>query len=329
MSFTMQVQENVKLADILWYRIGGTCKYLLTCQSKEDVYLAIEFVKKNKVKRIFICGIGSNLIFTDDYYDGAVIQIFTNADNPNEIHLLDNNYIEAFSGITLDKVIRFSLVHNFMGLEWAGGLPGTVGAAVRGNVGAYGGEIKDSLFEAEVLVLNNEEGLTVKRLSNQELSFSYRHSLIKENPGVMVVISAVFKLRPGNKEEIKKANEVFALHIQQRKDRHPLEYPNCGSVFKNIREPEKVQKVLKVFPDLKEKINTQWYGKVASAHLIQRLGLQGYRIGNAQISNKHALFIVNLGQAKAKDVLNVIEVIQAKFIETFGFRLDPEVEIVH
>lgn len=325
----MQVRTNIKLSNILWYRIGGICKYLLDCENKEDIYEALEFIDKNNISKLFICGLGSNLVFTDEYFDGAVIRISVDESNPDYIRNITDNSIEAFAGITLDKVINFSLTQNLVGLEWAGGLPGTVGAAVRGNVGAYGGEIKDSLNSAEVLVRNSQTGFTIKKLSNQDLNFSYRHSLIKENSGNMVVLSATFKLNSVNSEEVKKAQATYQLHIQQRKDKHPLEYPNCGSVFKNIREPEKIKKVLNVFPDLKEKIENQWYNKVASGHLIQRLGLQGLRVGDAQVSEKHALFIVNLGQAKAKDVLEIVEAIQTKFMKTFGFKLETEVEIVY
>jgi UDP-N-acetylmuramate dehydrogenase len=144
----------------------------------------------------------------------------------------------------------------------------------------------------------------------------------------MIVLFATFKLQEASADEVAQAREVYETHIQQRKDRHPLEYPNTGSVFKNIREPEKIAEVLRVFPDLEDQINTKWYGKVASASLIQRLGLQGFRVGDAEVSKKHALFIVNLHHATARDVTTVIDTVQKKFKETFGFTLEPEVEIV-
>ncbi len=325
----MIIQENVKLSDILWYSIGGVTRFLITCNTKKDILDALEFINKNSIKRIFVCGYGTNLIFSDNFFDGAVIKITEDYSKQPEISLEGKNTVLAFSGTALDSVITYTLNHNLIGLEWAGGLPGTIGAAVRGNVGAYGGEIKDSLLEAEVLAKIDENTFEIKKISKQDLNFSYRHSLIKDNPGRMIVLSAAFRLKQATSEEIVKAREIYNLHIQQRKDRHPLEYPNCGSVFKNIREPEKIGKVLSVFPDLKERIDTSWYGKVASAHLIQRLGLQGLRIGDAQISKKHALFIVNRGHAKAKEVFGIINVIQSKFMEKFGFTLEPEVEIVN
>jgi UDP-N-acetylmuramate dehydrogenase len=327
----MKIQENVKLSEILWYKIGGITKYLLTCESKEDIYDALELINKNDIKKIFVCGLGSNLIFTDDYFEGAVIRITTNENSTNNLHLIENGdekIVEAFAGSLLDEVITFSLDHNLTGLEWAGGLPGTIGAAVRGNVGAYGGEIKESLFSAEVLIRNETGGYEIQTFQNKALNFSYRHSLIKDNPGNFIVLSAKFQLRSGSSQEINEAIKTYNLHINQRKERHPLEYPNCGSVFKNIRESEKIEKVLEIFPEVKEKIDTNWYGKIAAGYLIQKLGLQGFTVGDAQISMKHALFIVNLGQAKARDVLTIINTIQEKFKHVFGFTLDPEVEIV-
>jgi len=144
----------------------------------------------------------------------------------------------------------------------------------------------------------------------------------------MVVIAARFGLQKATAAEIEAASDVYHHHIQQRKDNHPLEYPNCGSVFKNLRDKDQIEKVLAVYPDLREQVEKKWYGKVAVASVIERLGLKGYRVGNAQVSEKHALFIVNLGQAKAKDVLQIISDIQNKFQETFGFQLEVEVEIV-
>ena len=144
----------------------------------------------------------------------------------------------------------------------------------------------------------------------------------------MVVISAKFGFKKATDEELNAAKEIYNKNIQTRKDRHPLEYPNCGSVFKNLRDKEQIEKALSIYPDLKKDVETKWYGKIAVASLIEQLGLKGYRIGDSQVSEKHALFIVNLGHAKAKDALQIINTIQEKFQEKFGFRLEIEVEIV-
>lgn len=333
----MIIHNDFQLAPLLWYKIGGTAKQYIECKNKEDIIEAIKFIKENNIEKVFVCGQGSNLIFTDDYFDGAVIKIVSPHPNPlpqgegnqKELPLLlgdGGGEVEAFAGTILDDVIKFAFFNNLVGLEWAGGLPGTVGAAVRGNVGAYGGEVKDSLVSAEVLDYSGDEPI-IKTLTNEDLQFSYRESLIKKNKK-MIVVSAKFGLKKTNSEELENAKNIYQKNIQTRKDRHPLEYPNCGSVFKNIRDKDKVEKVLEVYPELSENVEKKWYGKIAVASVIEKLGLKGFRVGDAQVSEKHALFIVNLDHAKSKDVLQIINTIQNKFQEKFGFKLEIEVEIV-
>lgn len=320
----MNIHHDFPLSEVLYYKIGGKARFLLECSNSEDILKAFDFLNTHHPQKIFVCGLGTNLIFTDDYFDGAVIRIVD--DKNNLISKNKDGLIEVFGGESLGKVIDYSFGQGLTGLEWAGGLPGTVGAGVRGNVGAFGGEMKDNIFSVDVLDYSTNN-FTIKTLTKDDLDFVYRGSLIKTNKK-MVVLTARFQLHEGGREEIIKAREICEQNINHRKKSHPLEYPNCGSVFKNIKNKEEVEKVLSIYPDLREKVETIWYGKVAVASLIERLGLKGYRIGDAQVSEKHALFIVNLGQAKAKDVLQIIQDIQDKFQETFGFKLEVEVEIV-
>jgi UDP-N-acetylmuramate dehydrogenase len=320
----MIIHNDLEIAPLLWYKIGGKVKSLLDCKTREDILEALKFIKEKNIAKIFVLGLGSNLIFTDEYFDGAVIRIASTPEN--NIKTGSENEIEVFSGVVLDDVIKYAFTNNLVGLEWAGGLPGTVGAGVRGNVGAYGGEIKDSLVSAEILDYSGDNPV-LKTLTKADLQFAYRESLVKKNKK-MIVISAKFRLKKVGDKELDEARKIYEKNIQTRKDRHPLEYPNCGSVFKNIREKEKIEKVLSVYPDLKENVEKKWYGKIAVASLIEKLGLKGFRIGDAQVSEKHALFIVNLGHAKAREVLEIIDTIQKKFQEKFGFTLEIEVEIV-
>ncbi len=322
----MQIKNNFPLNETLWYKIGGTAKYLITCFSKQDILEAVDFVKKNNIEKIFTCGTGTNVLFTDEYFDGAVIQIATSTDG-EQIQLTKDGLVEAFAGVSMEDLIEFSFNNNLIGFEWAGGLPGTVGGAVRGNAGAYGGEIKDTLVSVEVLDYS-EDKPEIKTLTNGEMQFAYRTSLVKTNKK-MIVLSAKFKLQKADSEELEKAKKIRDEKIQDRKSKHPLEYPNTGSVFINPRKSEEVEKILSVYPDLRESVEKKWYGKVAVASLIDRWGLKGYRVGDAQISEKHALFIVNLGSAKATDVLQIIDTVKKKFFDTFGFELYVEVEIVN
>lgn len=318
----MKVYSDFTLADILWYKIGGKAQFLIEVESKEDIKKAYEFIKKEKIKKVFFLGLGSNLIFTDDYFDGAIIRFLP---NNNSIKLVKPHVIYADAGTILDDVIQFGFQNNLVGLEWAGGLPGNVGAAVRGNVGAFGGEIKDVIKDVVIFEATNGKP-RFKNLKRYELKFSYRNSLVKKNR--LGVLEATFRLKQADPATLQRARQTYLNNIEYRKIRHPLEFPNCGSVFKNIAAPSHIEKILNVFPDLEEKIKRDWYGKVSMGYLIKRLDLSGYRVGNAMISPKHCNFIVNLGGAKATDVLTIIKVIQKKFLETFDFVPEIEVEIV-
>lgn len=323
----MDIKKDFPLKDTLWYKIGGTAKYFIICQTKEDIAEALEFVNKNNIQRVFILGLGSNLIFTDDYFDGAVIHIAKTEKDEEGMRITKDGYVEAFAGEVLDSLITFSLNNQLLGLEWAGGLPGTVGAGVRGNVGAFGGEIKDSIESVDVLDYSQDNPV-FRTISNDELQFSYRDSLVKQSRK-MVVITARFRLKKGTDEEIEKARKVYEKNRQYRKDRHPLEYPNCGSVFKNIKAKEDVGKVLQTWPDIREQVETKWHGKVSMGYVIKRLGLSGFQVGAAKVSEKHCNFIINLGGAATSDVLTITERIKKEVFNHFLFYPEIEVEIVN
>ncbi|PIT88855.1 MAG: UDP-N-acetylenolpyruvoylglucosamine reductase [Candidatus Levybacteria bacterium CG10_big_fil_rev_8_21_14_0_10_36_7] len=319
----MTVHRDFNLSEFLWYKIGGKTRFLIDVQNKQDLKDAFDFIKKEKVKNIFFLGFGSNLIFSDNYFDGVVIRFVV--PKKEATILVKENVVEALAGVDLDDVIQFAFIHKLLGLEWAGGLPGTVGAAIRGNVGAFGGEIKDSVKEVEVAEIQGSK-LKFKKLKRFELKFSYRDSLVKKKK--MIVLSAQFRLKPTDFEGIRKANQTYLNNKEYRKRRHPLELPNCGSVFKNVTEKENVKKVLEIFPDIKDKVKRDWHGKVSMGYLIKRLDFSEFQIGQAQVSPKHCNFIVNLGGAKSSDVLAIIEKIQEKFQELFGFTPEVEPEIV-
>jgi UDP-N-acetylmuramate dehydrogenase len=272
---------------------------------------------------VFVIGIGANLIFTDSHFDGAVIHM-KQAGIPG-VSLHPRNKIEAFAGTILDTAITFAFDHNLIGLEWAGGLPGTIGAAVRGNVGAFGSEIKDSFLSAELLHIPDKK---LVMFSKEEMDFSYRDSYVKQHKEY-VVVSVHLQLKHANKSTLEKAKDTYFANINYRLENHPHVYPNTGSVFKNISEKEQVEKVLSVFPDVRELSEKKWHGKVSVGYLNKRLGFSGYQIGKAKVSEQHANFIDNIGGAKATDVTTIIQDIQKKHMDTFGFSPEAEVEIVH
>lgn len=321
----MHIQKDFPLSQILWYKIGGIAKYLLEIENAQDLQSALDFIKKNNIQKTFFCGLGSNLIFSDDYFDGAVIRI-ANAKPQDKDFQKKDEFITAFSGVTLNDLIKYTFKNNLIGLEWAGGLPGTVGAAIRGNVGAFGKEIQDSLFSIEVLE-EKDSSYTRRTLKKDDLSFSYRNSLVKENKK-MIIISATFQLYPADSSTLAEAKKNYLNNISYRKTHHPIEYPTCGSVFKNISDPKQIEKILTIWPDIKKEVETKWHGKVSMGYIINRLGFSGFQIGKMQVSTKHTNFIINLGDGKAKEVIAIIKEIQHKTQDTFGFTPEVEVEMV-
>jgi UDP-N-acetylmuramate dehydrogenase len=322
----MNILKNIPLSDILWYKIGGTTQYLLQAEKEKDIEEALDFIEKKHISKLFICGLGSNLIFSDDYFEGAILQIVKNKQKEPQITQNSDGIVTSFAGELLDDLIQFSFKHNLIGLQWAGGLPGTVGAGVRGNVGAFGGEIKEKFLAARV-VDTQSKPLSPYTIKRENFNFSYRHSIIKENKN-LIVTSATFLLQPGSVSELEKAREIYEKNIDYRQTHHPLEYPTCGSVFKNISKKEEIDKIIKKWPDIAATVENKWHGKVSMGYIIHRLGLTGYKVGNMQISTKHSNFIINLGGAKAHDVKTIIYEIQNRVTESFGFTPEVEVEIV-
>ena len=321
----MQVYNDVLLSTILWYQIGGVARTIIDVSSKEDLHEALQYIKDNNVTKVFVLGLGSNLLFSDEGYDGVIIR-FQSQDDGQGVRFLGDGVIESFAGEFLDSVIQAQFELGLTGLEWAGGLPGTVGAAVRGNVGAFGGEIKDSLIKAHCLKLHENGDYEEITLTRDEMDFSYRSSRVKTEK--LIVVSAQFQLREGSPEELLASHEKYFENVTYRQDKHPLDYPNCGSVFKNISKKEEVNRILESWGDIEELVRDKWHGKVSMGYVIDRLGLKGLREGNAQISEKHQNFIVNLGGAKADDVKRIITQVEEEMQESFGITPEVEIEIV-
>ncbi len=321
----MQIYSNVLLSTILWYQIGGVAKTVLDVASKEDLYEALAYIKENNVTKVFVLGLGSNLLFSDEGYDGVIIRFLMQEDGQG-VRLLENNIVESFAGEFLDSVIQAQFENGLVGLEWAGGLPGTVGAAVRGNVGAFGGEIKDVFVKAHCIKLQENGDYEEITLNHDEMEFSYRSSKVKTEK--LIVVNAQFQLREGTPEELLTAHEKYFENITYRQEKHPLDYPNCGSVFKNISKPEEVERILESWGDIADLVKNKWHGKVSMGYIIARLGFAGQQNGGAQVSEKHQNFIINKGGASANDVKGLITEIEEEMQESFGFTPEIEIEIV-
>lgn len=281
----INIKENIELASYTTYKIGGPAKYFVEVSTKQEVLKALEFAKNKNLKYFVLCG-GSNVLFSDEGYDGLVIKL-----NLKEIGIRDN-VIYAESGVKLMALINRGLDNKLCGLEFLAGVPGEVGGAIRGNAGAFGEEIKD--FIKMIEIVRDEEIIQIK---SSEAEFKYRDSIFKHNDDI--ILSGQFELKEGNVAE---ARTLVKNHINYRRERHPIE-PSAGSVFKNPK------------------------GKSIGA-IIEDLGLKGHKIGQAQISEKHGNFIVNLGGAKASDVKELIGLVKEKVKEKHGIELEKEIMIV-
>ena len=271
------------------FKVGGAADILVTPTSAFQLSEILKLCKKENVP-IFIIGNGSNLIVSDKGIRGVVIKIFDNFSGCK----VENNTMSVYAGTLLSKVSNIALKNELTGLEFAAGIPGTLGGAIAMNAGAYGGEMKDVVVETECMDLNGE----IKVLRGSEHEFGYRTSHILKNS--YIVLKSVLHLKKGNKQEIK---ELMDDLNRRRKEKQPLEMPSAGSVFKR---PE-----------------GHFAGK-----LIEDCNLKGYRIGGAQVSEKHCGFIVNTGNATASDIQSLIKHIQETVKSTYGIELQTEMRII-
>ena len=271
------------------FQIGGPAEIFVQPATGAEVCQAIRLAKEEQIP-FFVVGNGSNLLVSDDGFRGMIVQIGRNL---QEISVEDN-VIYAQAGALLSRVARTALEHGLTGMEFAAGIPGSLGGAVAMNAGAYGGEMKDILTDAEVLTPDGE----IKILSLEELDLSYRHSCIFDED--YIVLSVHLQLEQGDTTVIRNRMDELA---RARREKQPLEYPSAGSTFKR---PE---------------------GYFAGA-LIQEAGLKGYTVGGAQVSEKHSGFVVNRGGATAEEVLFLIKQVQKKVKSRFGVTMEPEVRMV-
>ena len=311
--YKMKIRGSVSLKNHTTFKIGGKARYFLEAKTQEDLIKSINWANERKVK-YFILGWGSNVLFSDKGFNGLVIK------NSIKSVLKTNNKIFASSGLLVSELVDFYARNGFSGLEWAGGLPGTLGGAIYGNAGSFGEEIKDLVIEVASLMMDKKGGVKVIKRDNEKCRFGYRVSVFKGCSEV--ILGAWLKYAFGDKREIKrKVNH----HISYRKKRQPLEYPSAGSAFKNI-PLAKINGSARV--KFKSAIKTDPFPVIPAAAVINDLGLKGKTIGGAQISEKHPNFIINIGNASAKDVKKLAEFIKKQAYKNFRVKLEEEIKIV-
>ena len=271
------------------FRIGGNAEIMAFPKNCAELSEILQLSKKMCVKHV-ILGAGTNVLAPDEGMEGVVICL---KDTFDGMECISERKLQVMAGVTMTRAAVFAANHGLSGLEFAHGIPGTVGGGVYMNAGAYGGEICQVCESVEIMDFNGE----IRTLSSEEMSFSYRHSVLEESGDI--VISAVFALNAEDPEQIKaKMRELQA----KRSASQPLDLPSAGSAFKRP------------------------VGGYAAA-LIDQAGLKGFAIGGAAISQKHAGFAVNLGDATAKDVKSLLEQVSDIVYDKSGIRLEPEVRI--
>ncbi len=290
----LNITLNEPLRNHTTFRIGGPADYFVCAFDALMIEKVILLAKQFKVP-YFVLGNGSDLLFSDEGFRGIVIKIIESKDDVKFVEKDHKVYVTGSAGILLSKFAMLIAENSLTGFEFAAGIPGSLGGAIYMNAGAYDGEIKDCIVCATVLTEDGE----VKTLSKEELQLSYRSSIIQKEK--YIVIDATFALEYGNKEDI--INKINDLN-QRRKDKQPLEYPSAGSTFKRP---------------------TGYF----AGKLIMDAGLRGYRVGDAMVSEKHCGFVINVGNATAADVKQLIQEVIQIVEDKFGVTLEPEVRIIN
>jgi len=325
----MEFEKNVSLKDYTTYKIGGPAKYFFIAKTREELVGALKEVQKQNLP-VFILGGGSNLLISENGFDGLAIKV--------DIWGVEfkNNKALVGAGESANRLALLLAPKGLSGLEWASGMPGTVGGAIYGSAQAFGAKISDVVESVEAL---NKKTLKIKKLSKRQCQFSLKNSLFKKNKD-WVIVSAVLKFKKQNPQETENKVKEF---IEYRKTHHPMDFPSAGSTFVNpeihpvkyrgavisprakLFDRVKIKELYKKYPELENHVKK---GVIPVGYMVEKCGLSGKKIGNAQISEKHANFIINLGAAKAEDVLALINLVKSEVKKTFGISIETEVQLV-
>jgi len=318
--FNLNIQKNIPLAPLTTFKIGGPAKFFCEVASEEELIEAVEYAKDNKLA-IFVLGGGSNILVSDEGFDGLVIRI------QDTIHKIQDTKLECGAGLFLSEAVKLAKENSLSGLEWAAGIPGTIGGAVRGNAGAYGFDMNSIVSNVKVLVIDSEENGSGKEIqsskfktfTNKECNFDYRGSVFKENKN-LIILSCVLELRKGDQAEIGgKMRDI----VKKRMEKIPKD-PSPGSFFQNptVQDGELIKKFERDTGCVcrNKKIPAGW--------LIDEAGLRGKKMGGVAVSEKHGNFVINLGAGKAQDVVMLASLIKMKIRDEFGVQLKEEIQYV-
>lgn len=300
------VKANEPMSKHTTFKIGGPVDYFLTVDSTDNLVEALRFLDGEGVP-YFILGGGSNMLVHDEGFRGVAIKI------NNKQLTINNDIVEADAGCSTVEVAQKSIAAGLTGFEWGVGVPGTIGGAVRGNAGAMGGDMKMAVEKVEIY-RDNE----IVEITNTECEFGYRDSVFKHQSDIILRVY----LRLKKTEDVSGMKQAMD-NLMYRNKTQPQGYSSMGCVFKNV--DVKNHEILngKMVPDQFTKS-----GKISAGWLIDQSGMKGVKVGNAQVSERHGNFIVNLGGATAQDVLSLIEQVKEKVYDTSGIEIEEEIQII-
>jgi len=302
-------KEDEPLSKHVNFRIGGPAKWFVEIRSVEELQSVLSVIKKEE-KKYFIFGGGSNILVNDQGFEGVAIKIGMRS---YEIH---GKEVRAESGVLSSALARATANHGLVGLSWMITLPGTIGGAVRGNAGCFGGETKDDLTNVEVLRAGK-----VKTLERHQVEFGYRDSMFKHNDDI--ILAASFKLKDGDVDDLRAELDD---QLMKRKKSQPFDAGSAGCMFKNAAVTEEdLQRLSKKLDIPAEMSNNR---QLSVGWLIDQLDLKGMTIGDAQVSQVHGNFLVNKGSATADNIVQLIALIKTRARDEYGILLEEEVQYV-
>lgn len=305
------IKRNIDLKEFSTFKIGGRADFFANTKSDEEIIDLARFANDSGMN-FRVIGMGSNILFSDKGYRGLIIK----AGNTGTI--INGESVIVGAGDTLSSVVLKAKKAGLSGLEWATGIPGTIGGAIRGNAGAYGHQMGDIIKSVNVL---NGKGI-LREYSNRDCRFGYRWSVFKGSGGI--ILGAILKL---NKEDPIIIQEKTKNIILQRA-KNKISYPSIGSIFKSVTNSRDIDLILEKEPHLTNRLFGSWSNKIPAAYLIDKTGLRGKRVGGAKISDYHANYIINRDNATSDDVIILISIIKDKVSDRYNVGLQTEIEIM-
>lgn len=310
----MKIEENISLAPLTTFKVGGVARYFVSVTRKQELFDSLTWAKEKNLP-VFILGGGSNVLISDSGFPGLVIKIQIKGISNDGLNVL------VSAGENLAKLVQDSAEHSLSGLEWAVGIPGTVGGAIRGNAGAFG---KSFSFNVEEVEAVNIDSLIIKKFKREECLFDYRDSVFKKDSS-FVILSVVLKMDQGKEDDIRK---LMLENAKSRASSCDYGSKSAGCFFKNISWKSigiEKEELISSFSEFK-KVENKY--KLPAGFLIQEVGLSGVNIGEAFVSEKHCNYILNKGNATAVDIKLLVELCKEKVYEKFKIKIEEEVQLV-